>query len=201
MRERFTVPPRKNQDLHGSAPDKSPTALLIIDAINDFTYPGGRRMAKRALGPARRILALKRRLAARRTPVIYANDNYGRWKSDFGRLIDHCLEDRCPGAELTRLLLPSEEDYFVLKPKHSAFFSTTLETLLRYLGSERLILTGFTTNQCILFTANDAYLRDYDLWIPSDCVQGMSDEDQRYALSHLRKALHADTSPSTRKAR
>jgi nicotinamidase-related amidase len=192
---------RKNPDLHGSVPDSSRTALLVIDVINDFTFPGGGRLLKRCLGPARRIAALKERLSRRKVPVIYANDNFGKWKSDFRALIDHSMDAKSPGSAIAKLLVPSESDYFVLKPKHSAFFSTTLETLLLYLGAHRLILTGFTTNQCILFTANDAFLRDYHLWVPRDCVAAMTDEDHRYGLFHLSKTLSTDIRPSTARRR
>jgi nicotinamidase-related amidase len=193
------VPAHKNKDLHGSVPDSSRTALLVIDVINDFQFPGGEKLLKRCLAPARRIAALKERLGAKGIPVIYANDNYGKWKSDFNRLVEHSSEEERPGSRIANLLLPTREDYFVLKPKHSAFFSTSLETLLQYLGTKQLILTGFTTNQCILFTANDAYIRDFDLWVPRDCTAAMNDKDHKYALYHLEKTLGADTRPSTKR--
>jgi len=86
----------------------------------------------------------------------------------------------------------------VLKPKHSGFFSTTLETLLHYLGSRTLILTGIAGNFCVLFTANDAYMRDYELVIPSDCTASNTAEENRQALALMRKFLKADTRPSTK---
>ena len=96
------------------------------------------------------------------------------------------------------LLQPEEDDYFVLKPKHSGFFSTTLETLLRYLGSRKLIITGIAANFCVLFTANDAYMRDYDLIVPSDCAVSNSAKENREALALMRKFLKAETRPSTK---
>ncbi len=100
---------------------------------------------------------------------VYVNDNFGKWKSDFRRTIEHCLGRNARGCEIVKILRPGDEDYFVLKPKHSGFFSTTLETLLRYLGAKTLILTGISGNFCVLFTANDAYMRDYRLLVPEDC--------------------------------
>ena len=101
--------------------------------------------------------------------MVYVNDNFGRWKSDFRRTVEHCAQHG-RGTEVVELLRPEENDYFVLKPKHSGFFSTTLETLLRYLETQTLILTGIAGNFCVLFTANDAYMRDFNLFVPLDCT-------------------------------
>jgi nicotinamidase-related amidase len=131
-------------------------------------------------------------------PVVYVNDNFGRWRSDFRRLIAHCLEDQTCGEPLVRLLTPNEDDYFVLKPKHSGFFSTTLDMLLDYLGAKTLILTGLTGDNCVLFTAHDAYLRDFRLIVPSDCVASIDPKENRHALRQMQRLLKADIRPSTK---
>ncbi|HEX8489679.1 MAG TPA: isochorismatase family cysteine hydrolase [Chthoniobacterales bacterium] len=190
--------PAKNPDLHGSAPDKSEIALLLIDVINDLDFPEANRLLRYARPMARKLLRLKKRAKKAGIPVIYVNDNFGRWQSDFRRQVQHCLRETSRGHEIVSLLRPDEDDYFVLKPKHSGFFSTTLETLLRYLGSKTLILTGIAGNFCVLFTANDAYMRDYDLIIPSDCTASNSAEENREALALMRKFLKADTRPSAK---
>ena len=190
--------PRRNQDLHGSAPDKSKVALLLIDVINDLDFPEANQLLRYARPMARKLLRLKQRAKKAGVPVIYVNDNFGRWQSDFRRQVQHCLRRESRGHEIVALLQPEEDDYFVLKPKHSGFFSTTLETLLRYLGSETLILTGIAGNFCVLFTANDAYMRDYSLIIPSDCTASNSAAENREALSLMRKFLKADTRPSSK---
>src|SRR5439155_20309990 len=115
----------------------------------------------------------------------------------FGRLIEHCLEDDVPGRDMVRMLRPQEDDYFVLKPKHSGFFSTTLAVLLEYLKARTLILTGIAGNICVLFTANDAYMRDFYLVVPSDCVASNDPEDNRHALWQIHTVLKADITPST----
>jgi nicotinamidase-related amidase len=189
--------PVKNSDLHGSAPDKSETALLLIDVINDLDFPEANQLLRYARPMARKLLRLKQRAKKAGVPVIYVNDNFGRWQSDFRRQVEHCLRDS-RGHEIVSLLQPDEDDYFVLKPKHSGFFSTTLDTLLRYLGAKKLILTGVAGNFCVLFTANDAYMRDYDLLIPSDCTASNTAEENRQALALMRKFLKADTRPSTK---
>jgi nicotinamidase-related amidase len=147
---------------------------------------------------ARKILRLKERAKKAGVPIIYVNDNFGRWQSDFRRQVQHCLRENSRGHEIVSLLKPEEDDYFVLKPKHSGFFSTTLDTLLRYLGSQTLIITGIAGNFCVLFTANDAYMRDYGLVIPSDCTASNSAAENREALNLMRKFLKADTRPSAK---
>jgi nicotinamidase-related amidase len=145
---------------------------------------------------AHRIAALKRRARAANIPAVYINDNFGRWQSDFRKLVEHVLTDGVPGQEVARILEPDEDDYFVLKPKHSAFFETTLDTLLAYLGAKTLIMTGVAGNICILFTANDAYMRDYHLVVPSDCVASNTEEDNRYALQQIAQVLKGEVAPS-----
>jgi nicotinamidase-related amidase len=189
--------PDKNADLHGNAPDKCSVALLLIDVINDLVFPEADALLKTALPMAQRIAALKKRAREAGVPVIYVNDNFGRWRSDFGAQVDHCLEDGVRGKPLVELLAPDEDDYFVLKPKHSGFFATTLETLLEYLGARTVILTGMAANICVLFTANDAYMRDLHLVVPADCVASNTEEVNRYALEQMRKVLKADIRPSS----
>src|SRR2546421_7891124 len=195
---RFFSMPAKNPDLHGSAPDKSEIALLLIDVINDLDFPEANQLLRYAQPMARKLLRLKERAKKAGIPVIYVNDNFGRWRSDFRRQVLHCLREKSRGHEIVALLRPDEDDYFVLKPKHSGFFSTTLETLLRYLGSKKLILTGIAGNFCVLFTANHAYMRDYDLMIPSDCTVSNTAVENRQALALMRKFLKADTRSSTK---
>lgn len=188
--------PARNQDLHGSAPDKCETALLLIDVINDLEFPEAEQMVDDAVRMAKNIRRLKQRARKAGVPVIYVNDNFGKWQSDFHRTVKHCGSGEVRGRELVRLLKPMKDDYFVLKPKHSGFFSTTLETLLRYLDTKTLILTGIAGNFCVLFTANDAYMRDYELFIPEDCCVSNTPRENEEALGLMRKFLKAETRPS-----
>jgi nicotinamidase-related amidase len=189
-------PPPRRHDLHGSAPDDSPVALLLIDVINDFEWQGGDAMLPRALAAAKAAAALKRRARQAQAPVIYVNDNFGKWRSDFRATVDHCLKDGVRGRPIAELLKPEAEDYFVLKPKHSGFHSTTLDLLLAHLGTQRLVITGFSGNFCVLFTVHDAYMRDFDILVPGDCVASQTEDDDRYALAHMAKVLKIDTAPS-----
>lgn len=167
------------------------TALLLIDVINDMAFDGSSKLLRNALPAAKKIARLRDRMRSAEVPVIYVNDNFGQWQSDFNQQIQRCLGPDCPSREVTGLLAPAPADYFVLKPKHSGFFSTSLELLLRYLSIDTLILTGFATDICVLYTANDAYMRDYSLIVPSDCVASETDALKQAALKHIRHRLKA----------
>jgi nicotinamidase-related amidase len=189
--------PAKNEDLHGSVPDTSSVALLLIDVVNDLEFPGAEELIKHALPMAENIAALKRRAKTAGIPVIYVNDNFGKWQSDLSKLVSHCLEDGVRGEPMVRRLLPEDDDYFVLKPKHSAFYSTTLDTLLAYLKCKKVILTGVAGNICILFTANDAYMRDFDIVVPRDCVASNFPRDNEQALKLMETVLKVEVRHST----
>lgn len=189
--------PVKNQDLHGNVPDSSPAVLLLIDLINDFEFVDGDEIYNNLLPQVEAIANLKKKAKKAGIPVIYVNDNFGKWQSDFRKLLDHCLKEGVKGKKIVEKLQPDEDDYFVLKPKHSAFYSTTLDVLLDYLKAKTLIMAGITGNICVLFTANDAFMRDFSLVIPSDCVASENKEENTYALEQMRKLLKADTRPST----
>jgi nicotinamidase-related amidase len=188
--------PAKNKDLHGNAPDTAPVVLLLIDVINDLEFAGGEDLLRYALPMAERLAALKRRAAGAGVPAVYVNDNFGRWQSDFPKLTAHCLHAPVRGTPIVTLLQPAEEDYFVLKPKHSGFFATPLEVLLAYLKATTLILTGLTGDMCVLFTANDAFVRDFHLFVPRDCVASITEEANERALVHMATVLKADIRPS-----
>lgn len=188
---------QQTQDLYGFVPDTADIALILIDVINDLEWEGGEQIVSQGVVMARQIADLKRRAKALHIPVVYVNDNFGRWQSDFNVLIDHCLTENVRGRPIAELLRPEADDYFILKPKQSGFYSTTLDLLLHYLQTKTLILTGMAGNICVLFTANDAYMRDYELIVPADCVVSNTEEENTYALAEMQKLLNADTTPSS----
>ena len=191
------MPPR-NKDLHGNVPDSSPVVLLLIDVINDLEFEGNTQLVKRAKQLGRSLAELKGRASAAGVAVIYVNDNFGKWQSDFQKQVDHCLNDGVCGQPLAEQVKPEPKDYFVLKPKHSGFYSTTLDTVLRYLGAHTLILAGIAGDRCVLFTANDAYMRDFRVVVPSDCVLSNKPADNRAALKLMQRVLEADIRASTK---
>ena len=188
--------PVRSKDLHGSAPDKSGAALLLIDVINDFDFPEGDKLLRLALPVGQNIARLKQRAKDAGIPAIYVNDNFGRWRSDFKKIVNHSREQG-KGKEFVELLLPDEDDYFVLKPKHSGFYSTSLSLLLTHLTATNLILTGIAGNNCVLATANDAYMRDFKVFVPRDCVVSNTDEENQHALKQMETVLKADTTISS----
>ena len=181
-----------------SAPHKSKTALLIIDMISDFDFEDRQRLLRNALPAARNILRLKKRARAARIPTIYVNDNFGQWRSDFRQLVHRCRNEAVRGEPIARQLMPDEQDYFVLKPANSGFFSTPLQTLLQLIGVETIVLTGVSSHQCVLFTAADAYVRNYQLVVPRDCVAASNAKDNELALRYFKTVLKADVHSSSR---
>lgn len=189
--------PDAEKNIQGDQSRKSDVALLLIDLINDLEFPGGDKLLKTAVPVAKTIAQLKKRAKATGIPVIYVNDNFGHWQSDFKKLLAHCLEDDVRGRPIAELLSPDADDYFVLKPKHSGFFSTTLDILLEYLKVKKLILTGLTGDICVLFTAKDAYMRDYQIYVPEDCVASIEPEDNDATLAYMKRVLKASTRPAS----
>jgi nicotinamidase-related amidase len=183
----------RNRDRLDHAPDHAETALLMIDVINDLEFDGEDKLLSHALPMAGALAALKRRAKAHGIPVIYANDNFDRWRSDFPTLVENFLKPNVRGRPIVAQLRPEDDDYFILKPKHSAFFQTNLEILLRYLGVTRLILTGMAGDICVLFSANDAYMRDLRIIVPPDCIASEDAERNGQALSLMQRVLKADT--------
>ena len=179
----------KNQDLHGNVPDQCSVALILIDVINDMEFDSGAALLANALPAARKLAELRRRAKRAGVPVIYVNDNFGKWRSDFRRQLGHVLEDGVRGQPIAELLRPDEKDYFVLKAKHSGFYHTQLDLLIDYLKVKTLVLTGFTTDICVLFTASDAYMRDLELIVATDCVAATGADDHERALEHMIRVL------------
>lgn len=164
----------------------SSTALVIIDMINTLDFPGGDQLLRHALPVARRIARLKRRLRQQDVPAIYVNDNFTHWLNDFSELVAICSQDIVRGAPLARLLAPQNDDYTVLKPHNSAFFNTPLEPLLRFLGAQRVLLSGIAGDQCVLASAIDAHMRGLDVVVVQDAIASITPQRNRNALAVLR---------------
>ena len=176
----------------------SGTALLLIDVINDLAFDGSEALVAQAESMAAPLARLKRRAATAGVPTIYINDNFGQWRSDFRKTVAHCTARSSPGQRVSRRLRPTARDYFVLKPKHSGFFDTTLDTLLEALRIRRVILTGIAGNICVLFTANAAYMREYKIFAPADCIVSNTAADNDHALRQIRTVLKGNVAVSTR---
>ena len=185
-----------------AAPDsarlpRSDRVLLLIDFITPLKFPGAEGMADAAVAAARATAGLKRRLAAQGVPTLYANDNFGLWQSDFHSQVSTCLG--LPGApgEIARLLYPQAEDITLLKPRHSAFFASPLELLLREIGARSLVICGLSTDMCVQLTAAEAFLRGLDCWVPGDCSASLTPQAHAGALAYMRDVLRCEVKTAT----
>lgn len=174
---------------------RSKCALLLIDTMNEFDFPDGHKLLRQAIPLAKRLRRLKSRARELGWPVVYVNDNFTRWRSERSQIVARCMREGAAGKDVARLLLPDEEDYFILKPMHSAFYSTTLELLLRRLGTQTLMLAGLAGNICILHTAFDAHVREFKLIVPSDGSASNTPAEQRCALKIMKSVFKADVRP------
>lgn len=173
------------------------TALLVIDMINDLSFEGAEGLREPARAAAKAIAGLRDAADAGGVPTIYVNDNYDQWHSERSRLIEHAVRHEGDRHPLVDKLMPRDEDYFVIKPQFSGFYATNLPVLLPRLGASRLIITGVAADICVLFTAADAHMREYDLWVPADTVASENEQRTRWALEIMENSIGAETRPTT----
>lgn len=171
----------------------SETVLLLVDFINPLQFEAAGQIADAAVAAARRAAELKAELRQRGVQVVYANDNYGIWRSEFRDLLAYCGEIGGAAGELARLLAPTEGDFTVLKPRHSAFFATPLDLLLQQMHTRELVIVGLATDICVQVTAMDAYLRGFDIRVPASCTAAESEERKQGALTQMRNVFCVDT--------
>jgi nicotinamidase-related amidase len=170
--------------------------LLLIDFINPMDFPGAEDLAEGAVEAARATSALKAALRKAGVPAIYANDNYGGWRSDFQSLVERCAGSRGASAEMARLLHPQQGDLTLLKPRHSAFLGSPLDLLLSGMKAEEIIITGVATDICVQLTAMDGFLRGYKQRVPADCTAAESADYQKQSIAYMERVLKCDVSPS-----
>ena len=176
--------------------EPSRTVLLLVDFINPLDFDGAEQLSEPALAAARAAARLRKEADAAGVQTVYANDNYGVWRADFAHLWRRCSAGQGASAAMANELEPRERDFTILKPRHSAFYATPLHLLLQQLQCRRLVLTGLAADSCLLFTAMDAYLRGYSLWVPADCTASEDDAERDHALGHMARVMKADIDPS-----
>ena len=172
------------------------TALLIVDMLAPMDFAGAPAMAPDLNAAAAAIASLRADCDGADVPVIFANDNFGEWHSEASRLVGRALAEDSPGREIAKRLRPSPTDYFIIKPSYSAFYATNLPVLLPKLGISRLIVTGTAAEMCVLFTVGDARMRDYELWVPADCIAAQNAERKRWVLDLVEHSLAAEVRPA-----
>lgn len=173
------------------------TVLLIVDMINDLNFPGNEELVRHSEELGRTVRRLKDRCRDAGIPTIYVNDNIGKWRSDFAGVVQHCLAPESSGASMVRHILPDEDDLLVLKPKHSIFYATPLDELLQERNARSLIMVGLSTHSCILVSVSDAYMRDYRILVPRDCVAGQNEREHCATLKLMESNFKVDTRASS----
>lgn len=175
----------------------SERVLVLVDFINPFHFPGADRLLPRALRAAKATARLKQRLVAKGVPAIYANDHYGTWHAEFRDVLEACLALEGPRGEIARLLAPAPADLTILKPRHSAFFATPLDLLLRELQARQLVIVGLATDMCVQLTTVEAYMHGYSAWVPADCTAAESADAESHALRHMETVMKCSVRRST----
>jgi nicotinamidase-related amidase len=188
--------PKNDNPIPNHPSDNSRTALLLIDVITDFEFDDGDKLLRNTLPMAKRLSKFKQRAKDAGIPAIYVNDNFGKWQEDFHTMAEEFSRPDAKGRKVVELLKPERDDYNILKPHRSAFYSTSLMLLLANLDVRKLIVTGITTDICVLFSANDAYMRGFDLHVPKDCVAAVKAAYSKSSLDFIERVLKADTTPS-----
>lgn len=169
----------------------SATALLVLDMVTAYDFEDADRVAAHATEPVQRIAELVGRAREADTTIVYVNDNYGRWNASRDELGDRARAGRRP--ELVAPIAPEPDDAFVWKARHSAFFETSLNYLLRSRDIDRLVVTGQVTEQCVVYTALDAYIRHFELVVPTDAVVPIYPHLAEAALEMMRRNMRAET--------
>jgi nicotinamidase-related amidase len=172
---------------------RAPRVLILVDFINPLNFPGSETLARPALAAARATVRLREELERQKVAVVYANDNYGSWTSDFHSLVARCCEREGISGEIARMLAPRPGDITLLKPRHSAFYCTALELLLKEMGAEDLIVAGLSTDMCVQMTAADAFLRGYEgVWVPPECTAAETPAAKTASIKYMKDVLKCD---------
>jgi len=164
--------------------NKSSTAVLVVDMLNDFLKPGGKMVLEGGgvlIPPMRRLLAQARKAGI---PVVYVNDSHRpglKEDREFKKRSEHCLEGTW-GAEVIDELKPKKKDFVVLKHRFSGFYDTDLDLTLKDLGIDTVIVMGVVTNICVRSTIHDAFFRGYKVLVPRDCVMATGEREQESSL-------------------
>ncbi|MFG2074645.1 Nicotinamidase-related amidase [Nonomuraea maritima] len=171
------------------------SALVVIDMLNPYDHQDAEQLAGRVseiVGPLAELVGRARERDD--VELVYVNDNYGDFAADRHEIEAAAVEGRRP--DLVEPILPPPGCAFLPKVRHSAFFGTSLEYLLSHKHVETVVLTGQVTEQCVLYSALDAYVRHYSLTVPPDCVAAIHDDLGQAALRLMERNMSADLTPS-----
>jgi nicotinamidase-related amidase len=166
-----------------------PVAVIVVDMLNSYEHRDADALTESVEAVVEPISRLVDRCRGSEASLIYVNDNYGDWNSSAEELGERAMAGRRP--DLVKPLLPPAEASFVIKARHSIFYGTPLEHLLSTVGASRLVLTGQVTEQCILYSALDAYVRGLDVVVPRDGVAHIDPRLADAAVEMMRRNMSA----------
>ncbi|MGW6841223.1 isochorismatase family cysteine hydrolase [Streptomyces sp. NPDC054958] len=165
------------------------TALIVIDMLNSYEHQDAEALVPSVRDALPGMVALLKRARAEDSPVVYVNDNFGRWRSHHGEILQSALSGR--HRDLVEPIAPDEDALFVVKARHSIFYETPLAYLLGQLEVRRVVLCGQVTEQCVLYSALDAHIRHYDVVVPVDAVAHIDPALARAALRMMERNMSA----------
>ena len=176
----------------------SEVAVLVIDMLNTYDHEDAELLAGSVADIVDPMAGLISRACDRDdVDLIYVNDNYGDFTADFDDLVDAAVHGKRP--ELVTPIAPDQNCQRLLKVRHSAFYASSLDYLLGRLDTRQVILTGQVTEQCILYTALDAYVRHFDIVVPPDAVAHIDPELSDAALTMMHRNMHAEIVPTEKR--
>jgi nicotinamidase-related amidase len=170
------------------------TALVIADMLNDYDHEDGDALAESVKEQLAQIVEARDRAADAGTLIVFVNDNHDEWQAGKDELIEKALNGKHP--ELVEPIAPRDPVPFIAKGRHSVFYQTALDHVLRSSDVQHIVLTGQVTEQCVLYSALDAYIRGYDLTVPRDAVAHIDPDLAKAALSMMEANMHADLTPA-----
>ncbi|MFW3476521.1 cysteine hydrolase family protein [Streptomyces microflavus] len=165
------------------------SALIVIDMINSYDHPDAELLVPSVRTALPQLTRLIDRARGEGVPVVYANDNFGEWRSHHGEIIETALAGR--NAELVEPVLPDDDSLFVVKARHSIFYETPLSYLLSQLGVDHVVLCGQVTEQCVLYSALDAHIRQLRVTVPEDAVAHIHKDLAEAALRMMERNMSA----------
>jgi nicotinamidase-related amidase len=173
----------------------SEVAVLVIDMLNTYRHEDADMLARNVADIVDPLAELVARVRDRDDlDLIYVNDNYGDFDADFRDVVEAALHGQRP--DLVTPIAPDENCLRLLKVRHSAFYASSLDYLLRRLETRKLILTGQVTEQCILYSALDAYVRHFSVVVAPDAVAHIDPELSDAALTMMARNMHAEIVPA-----
>ena len=166
------------------------TALIVIDMLTTYDFEDADRLVASVDLALPGICRVLDRAAGEDVLTVYVNDNHGAWRSHRDELLESALHGERP--DLVEPIAPRDDALFVVKARHSIFFQTPLEYLLGQEGVDRIVLTGQVTEQCILYSALDAYIRHHEVVVPRDAVAHIHEHLADAALELMERNMQAE---------